>query len=133
MPRILPCFLVLCLTALWVGCGRSGPQTYEVSGHVTLGGQPVAAGQILFRAADGSEAGWAGQIVDGRYTLRSTPGKKRVEITATREVRMAAKSASGEPALNFESYIPQKYNSQSELTADVTADGRNQFDFPLQP
>jgi hypothetical protein len=30
-------------------------------------------------------------------------------------------------------YIPENYNTKTELTADVTSGGPNQFDFALKP
>jgi hypothetical protein len=115
------------------GCGPSGPETYEVSGEVTFDGQPVAEGRIVFRDAGGSAASWAGEIEDGRYAFPATVGKKRVEITATRQVQTSQDSPSGQGAFTFESYIPAKYHSQSELTAEVTPEGPNEFNFPLEP
>jgi len=42
--------LVLALGAMLIsaGCGSSGPPRYHVSGKVTYGGQPVAAGSVMF-------------------------------------------------------------------------------------
>lgn len=133
MHKIVYCGVAICLGALLAGCGPSGPETYEVSGEVTFDGQPVAEGQIVFRSAEGSSASWAGAIKDGRYALAATAGKKRVEITATRQVQTAQDSPSGQGAFTFESYIPAKYNSQSELTVEVTPEGPNEFDFSLEP
>ena len=132
MFRIACCSFGFCLVALLFGCGSSGPATYEVTGQVTFDGQPVAEGEILLRAADGSEGSRAGKIVDGRYTIQSTVGKKRVEINASREVKPSKIAESGEEVAG-ELYIPKKYNLESELTAEVTAAGPNQFDFKLEP
>ena len=133
IPSILGACVALGLCPALVGCGPSGPVTYEVSGKITLDGKPVSSGEIVFRTADGSAASWAGRIVDGRYSFRATAGQKRVEITATREVRSKVESASGEGDLQYEHYIPAKYNVESELSAQVTSDGANVFDFPLEP
>lgn len=124
--------LPLALLALFVaGCGRSDGR-YPVTGSVTFGGQPVESGEIIFRATDGAKASDAGKIVDGRYTLRASEGKKRVEITAMREVK-TVQAASGEPPVSFQSFIPAKYNQKSELTVEVTAGGPNTHDFQLTP
>jgi len=133
MHRMLLYGAAVCLGALFAGCGPSGPTTYKVSGEVTFDGKPVGEGQIVFRAAEGSASSWAGEIKDGRYAFDATAGKKRVEITATRQVQTAQDSPSGQGAFTFESYIPPKYNSQSELTAEVTPEGPNEFNFPLEP
>ena len=102
-----------------------------VSGSVTFAGQPVADGEIAFRSADGATASWAGPIVAGRYALESTIGPKRVEVIAVRPKPGAKPKASGEGVIN-EMYIPDRYNLESELKADVTASGPNEFDFKLE-
>ena len=122
----------LLVAASLTGCGPSGPKTYTATGEVTFDGDPVEEGEIIFRAADGASGSWEGRIVGGSYSLETTAGAKRVEITARRKIEGAAAAASGEPAISFESYIPEQYNEKSELTANVTADGDNQFDFPLK-
>ena len=117
--------------ALVLGCGPSGPTTYTVTGRVTFDGQPVEEGEIIFRAADGASGSWEARIVGGSYSMEVTPGEKRVEITARRKVEGASPAASGEPALSFESFIPERYNEKSELTANVTPSGPNTFNFAL--
>ena len=125
-------FLPIVLFSLFaIGCG-AGDGRYEVTGSVTFDGQPVESGEIIFRAADGAAASAAGKIVEGQYTLRASEGTKRVEITAIREVQ-ARQAASGEPPVNFVNYIPAKYNQNSELTVEVTADGPHTHDFNLAP
>ncbi len=133
MPKTLAACAAVCFALPLFGCGLGGPTTYEVTGTVTLDGEPIADAQIVFRAVDGSEGSWAGKVTDGEYAVQSTPGKKRVEITATREIHVKVASDSGEGELNYEMYVPEKYNRQSELTREVTADGDNHFDFALEP
>jgi hypothetical protein len=113
--------------ALLLGCGR--PDTVEVSGKVTWNGAPVPHGDILLVADDPQIAAVAGQIEEGAYTLRSKPGKKRVEISSYR--LSDKKTPQGRPI--GERYIPDRYNAKSELTVDVTLDGDNKFDFALKP
>lgn len=128
---LLPCLALLLLAAAAAGCGRDDGMR-PVTGSVTFDGQPVESGEIIFRAVDGVEAAAAGKIAGGRYSVRATPGLKRVEITAIRQVD-APPGPAGEPAIGFESYIPEQYNRHSELTAEVTPRGRNTFDFDLTP
>lgn len=125
---VFPIFVL----ALILGCGPSGPKTYTATGKVTFDGQPVAEGEIIFRAADGSQGSAEGRIQAGSYSLETTPGEKKVEITARRKV-VGPAAASGEPAISFESYIPEKYNEKSKLAATVTAAGPNKFDYDLEP
>ena len=123
------CYISLC--SLLLGCGPSGPETYTATGEVTFDGQPVEEGEIIFRAADGAVGSVEGKILGGRYELETSPGEKRVEITARRTIERASAASSGEPAISFQSYIPERYNEKTELSANVTPAGPNKFDFAL--
>jgi hypothetical protein len=117
------------LAALASGCGKpSGPPTYEVSGSVTWEGAALPEGDIIFTAVEKSVAPDAGTIRIGAYRLRTQSGKKRVSIRASKLVA-GSKGAMNEPI--FDNYIPDRYNVETTLTADVTADGPNRFDFAL--
>jgi len=124
--------VLLGVTAGLAGCGRSGPVLVPVTGRVTFDGRPVETGEIIFRAVDGSVASGAGPIAAGRYEARVPVGSKRVEVSATRQgaVRPEKPGGSGEPP-PAEMYVPDRYNAKSEITADVTAAGPNEFDFEL--
>ncbi len=122
--RLAP--IVLVLAAVAAGCSRS--DLVEVSGAVAWKGQPVETGEIVFLPANKSIAPAAGRIRGGRYKLLSKPGKMRVEIQAVR------KTGKRDPREGFEItelYIPAKYNSNSELAAEVDAEGKNEINFQL--
>lgn len=107
------------------GCSRS--ETVEVAGTVTWEGKPLSGGEIVFVPDDRRSTVGAGKIVDGAYNLHVKPGKKRVEIQATRETDRRSESG----LKIFELYLPRRYNKDSELTADVTVDDENEFNFDL--
>ncbi len=112
-----------------VGCGGTdGPAVSEITGKVTFDGQPIATGEILFMPADGKGRSDAGKIVDGSFKCQATPGMKTVRISATKE--LPEKAPDGLP--NYVSYIPAKYNSSSELTADIQKSGKNELQFDLK-
>jgi hypothetical protein len=120
---------VLLILALFEsGCQKAGPTTYEVSGMVTWNGSPITDGQITFEAADGSPVADSGAIVAGKYRFLAKPGKKRVLIIATRET---GKIDPVMQASTRESYIPEKYNTQTTLFVQVGPESTNQWDFPL--
>jgi len=121
--------LAVCLGVL-AGCG--GAETYEVSGTVTYDGEPVERGQISFVPLDGSGAADGGPIEDGEFSFPSKPGRKRVEIRGSRPLPPEQQD-SPDMGLLYEDYIPEVYNAQSELTAEVTADGARRYDFELLP
>ncbi|MEN6493383.1 MAG: hypothetical protein ABFD16_03750 [Thermoguttaceae bacterium] len=125
--------LVASLTMMvLVGCGAgSGQDLHGVTGKVTFDNEPVKEGRILFRAVDGDQRAFSGPIENGLYKLEARPGKMRVEITASRIVPGKFDTSNpGEKVPIGEMYIPARYNSKTELTAEVKP-GSNTADFPL--
>jgi hypothetical protein len=108
-----------------VGCGKSGP---IASGNVTFDGQPVEIGMIMFVPIDDKRmTPDSGKIVDGKFSVVTKPGKKRVVIHASRPGPI-------DPVMKSPvqvEYIPEQYNAKSTLTKEITDSGDNQFDFPL--
>jgi hypothetical protein len=118
-------FLALAL-CICFGCD-GGPRTYTVSGKVTLDGEAIPVGHILFIPEDRALRTEGGPIRNGDYSFQARAGRKRVEITASRQDPNAP-TAMGP---TYVDYIPQKYNVQSKLKVEVSADRKNEFDFPL--
>lgn len=130
----------LLLAAGWLlilgGCGRNdGREMLE--GSVAIDGKPLESGYILFRSSEAGKSQATGaNIAAGTFRIagkRSVqPGKFRVEITASRNSgQKTADQLTGKPVDAIEQFIPARYNSQSELTADVKAGGANQFEFKI--
>ena len=103
---------------------------YAVSGHVTLDDQPVEEGEIVFLPVDERHGPVAGRIVDGEFSFKARPGKHHVEIEASREVPGTEGQGFRDGRL-LEDYIPERYNTATTLSAEVTPDGENRFDFEL--
>lgn len=125
----LPAIVCLGVLVVWSAGCSGGPRMRQVSGQVTLDGKPVPEGDILFKPAAGSLGPDAGRIRDGMFAFLAKEGKHRVEISASRILPGGARGAGGEPVP--EEYIPERYHSNSELTAEVTSAGPNRFDFKL--
>jgi hypothetical protein len=126
MRRVLVAVLLGLLVTV-TGCGPGG---VTVSGTVTLDGEPLKEGHIVFRpvpALAKSEA-IGGPIKDGKYQVKARPGQNRVEITATRVVP-GTKDSFGNPLQ--ESIIPERYNVESNLTKEISASGANEFNVEL--
>ena len=126
LPRLLLTLLVLTTATLSAGCGGDGK--YPVSGTVTWNGEPIPNGHIIFTPDDAAIAPDAMQFTDGSFSFRASPGTKRVEIFADRPL------GEPDPIMNVvahEQYIPTRYNEETELAANVTAEGPNQFQFDL--
>ncbi|MCE9561198.1 MAG: hypothetical protein K8U57_04010 [Planctomycetes bacterium] len=104
-----------------------------VTGNVTFDGKPIPDGDITFSDPENKVAPDGGKIKNGVYTMSVRPGKKKVDIRASKLEKLPAgqKGAMGETEMPVD-YIPGKYNQKSELTADV-ATGANKFDFTLTP
>ncbi|MEZ6057268.1 MAG: hypothetical protein R3C01_11245 [Planctomycetaceae bacterium] len=131
MSRVAACSLIV-MMSLIVGCGGGAPDDapdrFTVTGTVQLDGAPLAKGSILFLPEGGTGRPDGAEIVDGKYELKCTPGAKRVEITAQKEI--PAKEAGGMPT--YETLVPEKYNTKSELKADVKSSDDNVVPFDLK-
>ncbi len=129
--QLFAAFCVAFALVIASGCGESGPKTVTITGTVSLDGTPIPEGDILFRDAAGNAGSCAAKITNGAYEMDSTLGAKKVEIRAMREVPgKMDESNPGESVPMQEMYIPKKYNTESELTADVSESG--QVDFELE-
>jgi hypothetical protein len=116
--------------AVVIGCGPSG--RYPVSGTVTLDGSPVPEGDIIFTDPEKKIGPDGGKIKGSKFDLLVKPGKKRVEIWATRMQKLppGRTGALGETEMPMD-YIPRQYNLESELTAEVTPGSPNVYEFKL--
>ncbi|WP_417394578.1 hypothetical protein [Gimesia chilikensis] len=129
--------MLACAAGVLAGCGGggSGPTNYPVSGKVTVDGEPLAEGDIIFRDAEGKATSGAGKIEEGAFSFETVAGKKAVVITATREIpgKTVAGGAPGEPAVPaVEQYLPAEYNEKTTLEAEVSESGPNEFTFELK-
>lgn len=116
----------LVVLAAIAGCG--GPVDAIVSGNVTIDGQPLKQGEIIFEATDGATIPGSAEIKDGQYQLMVAPGKKVVRINASRPngiVDPLMKTEGSEPM------IPAEFNTQSKLTANVKAGKQAGMDFQV--
>ncbi|QDV53607.1 hypothetical protein [Gimesia fumaroli] len=125
------CFLTLTLA----GCGGNadGPKLVTVSGNITLNGEPLPEGDVIFRAADGKGHAYAGKIKDGSYSIETEVGTKKVEIKSMKEVPgKTTEDNPGEVVNAREQVVPAKYNSESTLEFTVTEAGSDSADFALE-
>ena len=118
--------LGVCAFAIFAGCSRS--DQVQVTGRITWEGNPVEVGEIIFHPVDTSITPAAGRIRGGEFSFLTKPGKKRVDIQA---VRKTGKRDAKEGFEITELFIPTRYNTQTELEADVSPDGDNHFEFAL--
>ena len=122
------------------GCGSGDSyQIVPVSGRVTLDGQPVSGARVLFEpVGEGDELdlgpGSFGKTdAEGRYTLDTVDrrpgalvGEHQVMIST---FEMAPDLTKMDTVRKEE--IPARYNAESDLTFDVSAEGTDAADFEL--
>jgi hypothetical protein len=129
--------LPVCAIAVWVlsGCGHGGRMPLE--GTVTLDGRPLKEGAIQFNPLPGTPGPTVGgEIVDGKFTILSSGGpfvgKFSVQITSAGLTgRKVLDPFSNKMIDEYAQCLPPRYNSQSQLQAEVTAAGPNRFDFAI--
>jgi hypothetical protein len=125
---LLGCFLGALV--FLAGCSGSD-RPLPVSGEVLLDGKALGTGTIAL-LGEGGATPESFEIKDGKFEGRARPGKKRVEIRAYAEgtpTTMSDMVVEGSGKVNF---IPERYNKNSTLTAEVTASGLNPSKFELQ-
>jgi hypothetical protein len=113
--------LVILTAILQAGCDQ-GPPVGTIAGDVTLDGQPVKDGHVLFTPLDGNGQTGGGTIRDGKLLAQNVPtGKMKVELHGNKVV--GKRKAYDTPESPWEDdvaeLLPTKYNSKSDLTLDV--------------
>jgi len=131
-PSSLICTLavVVLLIANGCSCERKVPKT-EVKGTVTLDGQPMANGDVIFRTA-GTASVDILKVTGGQFAGQAEIGKRAVEVYSYKTIQMEPGSPGYDPAGMKQNIIPEKYNARSELTADVVQGGENNFKFEVK-
>jgi hypothetical protein len=116
--RLFPTGLLCLCLCLSAGCGSDGA---TVSGEVTVNEQPLEKGIISYSDAEGDAAPSTAVIENGHYELQTTPGRKRVRISAPVVVRQVKESSAPDsPLIDVtEESLPDRYHVQSELTFEV--------------
>ncbi len=128
--RLFSLIVLVILFCSAAGCGPTGPKLYPVNGTVTWNGEPLPEGDIIFAPATPGDVEDAGKVVAGKFAFEARPGAKKVKITANRSEGPVDPQMGLAPRVQ---YIPPKYSSaeKTTLTAEVTENGKNEFDFPL--
>ena len=132
---LMSCMMLLSITS---GCD-SGPTTGDISGKVTIDGEPLPYGTIAFLAEDGASG--SGTIENGRYQATEVPvGDYKVVVQSMQVPPMmsapgetsSAPKEGGRSSLRYIP-IPAKYADakQSDLTVTI-AEGVQMHDFELK-
>jgi hypothetical protein len=114
--RLLKVLTVLSLTAL-VGCGGKA----NVTGTVTLDGEPVPSGAITFINADGNVREGS-VITNGAFRVSVPPGKYKLELTGSKVTgRRTQKGFDGKDEVveTTGELFPARYNTNSDLFEEI--------------
>src|SRR5438876_1915524 len=120
------------------GCGDSGPKRYAVSGEIKWRGKPLDHGGVIFLPDDSTLGSSGGAVIkDGRYSIPAKggllAGRYKVMVTSADPSKAPDPEALPRPAGPLpKDRISPKYNAQTILFAEVTAQGPNTFDFAVE-
>jgi hypothetical protein len=124
--------------AAMIGCGSSDRLNRQaISGTVTLDGQPISTGAILFEPAT-QESGTAvgATIRQGSFAVSrvdgAVPGLYHVRIySSSGKQAPPAKGQTDRTPRPMVERLPAHYNARSELRAEVVAHRANRYRFVL--
>jgi hypothetical protein len=125
------------LLALLSGCG---PKVGNVTGQVTLDGQPLlgtngVVATVVFRPASGSGPSGVGAVdAEGRYSLftGSTAGVQPGDYVVTCTANQLIPGADGGAASGKALSDPKFADSKTSGFAFTVVPGHNEFDVPLE-
>ena len=126
--------LAVALVAV-AGCGGSGA---SVEGSVTFNGEAVDSGGINFIPEDASGKPSGGEIKNGKYSIAADrgpkPGKYKVQITWQKKTGKTIIDKTDTGAKQDETFqaIPEAFNSQTTLTADIKSGANSGVNFDLK-
>jgi hypothetical protein len=128
-------FAVIVLMIALAGCSDSGMES-EVTGTVTLDGQPVGPGAVVFAPVEGQTNPADGAIqLDGSYFLKTSrevglkPGTYKVSVSVFDQPEVQPGERSNVPA---KLVTPQKYADTETSGLQFTVEpGKNDIDIEL--
>ena len=135
--RVFILFACTCFFPFFVGCSGSGPEMGNVTGRITLDGNPVVQATICFHPSDGRAASAGISDANGKYTLLFSESRKgamigehKVTISTFRPETTGDREGEFNPAV--QESIPAKFTSPNttDLIREVKK-GRQVFDFDL--
>jgi hypothetical protein len=113
--------------------GGCSPAAATVSGEVTVDGQPLKKGFIVYSPADQNGIPMTAEIENGAYTLKTVAGPKFVQISGQVlvEERKDPSNPDAPPIPIWRETLPDRYHSKSQLTFDVKP-GKNTKDWSVE-
>ena len=124
-------FLTPVVAAVFLtGCGHSPPPLVPVKGTVTVDTQPLADGAILFLTPGQSPETLP--IKEGAFEGKVSVGDQRVVQILGYTEAAPVPMEGADVGTSKVNYLPAKYNTASELKADVKPQGPNEFKYDLK-
>ena len=118
--RLLIWTIACGLAAALLGCGSDGKLAIE--GTATWNGQPIEDGYIEVSPASGPGQVDGADIVDGKFTLRTTDGEKRISVVARRQIGETPPTERiPHPEPIYLQFLPKQFNDNTQLTHTVKA------------
>lgn len=134
MVSIRNSLLLVTAIAILHGCQANEVETGEVSGVVTLDGQPVEKAVVYFYPDGGGRSSMAETQPDGRYELIYKGTQKGAKIgTHTVTLTTATESSrdeSGKVIKGNPEKFPKEYTVDGTVKREVKA-GKNEFNFDV--
>lgn len=134
VPRLIGCGLVLVVLC---GCGEKGPELGEVSGTITLEGEPVEGAVVTFLPLfeGGVEVECRPKTdADGNYSMRYSVDRPGV-LLGEHRVMISTEDSAKDPVTGAISHVPERipkhYTRDSILTYSVEP-GKNDASFDLK-
>jgi hypothetical protein len=120
------------LVASMNGCGSNGPKTHDLTGKVTLAGQPVEVGVISFEGATNGFSNSTELKAGGTYQLQLAEGSYTVTLFPKTEETIAADGTPDTVPIDDKKF-PKRYraSSSSQLVLDIKGDAT--FDVDMKP
>jgi hypothetical protein len=129
MIRSFGLFSALVVVVSLSGCTEAGPETYPVTGKVTIGGEPASGLKIMFNPLEAGKEPAGGDIgADGSYTLYTgvegkegaPPGKYKITLSDPGDQSYMDPSAGGgDPTKAEGGKVPKEYKTAAESPKEV--------------
>ena len=130
------------MALLLAGCSSNTDGRLAVQGNVTFEGKPVESGTILFSPTTSGQYQANGQIMGGFFSIDAPYGPSAGDYQVSIEGFREAEGVNQSPGALYEqdgptdtgsidSYIPAKYNRDSELRVTITKENCDELDFAL--
>lgn len=111
--------LIVALAPMAIGCDSDGK--VHIEGTATWNGTPIENGYVELQPLNGEGQFASAEIADGKFTLSTLPGSRRVKVTAQKKIGETAPTERiPEPEPIMFQFIPPEFNSESTLEMKIS-------------